>query len=1029
MDKIIIKQSYFDNIKTAVDSINQFFDSALATKNFPTDTTDLDWEIANIIKLMEDLDPSYVSDNQKYEDTIEMIADKINENGSISNQEIMADRQIRNAIQSIISFSALSFIADHFISFDKFINGIYTFELFLKPSKYRAHIELFTSPLQLPGELEDLDIDTAIFDVSTWVTNLFNNPDITFPDTMNQDKEVQRILEYRDSQNTEVVVDDKVEAPNPEQQESVNEYYMMEEYKDEPIEKTKTGTLDSVSYEIKNVKYDASTKRFQISAQCKSAVDTLIANLRKCNDVKDLKDFMSQFKPDKFLDIPYPYIIVQALIKRFKGSKNVGLDKEFGLLKFEYDEIFARKKKQKSANRFANYSIYDTFKVDKDGTIKYIEDYFRLTLINDPKATISNNIILALFNIFDSRMYIESVNGVRDIIKNEKNPSKIMKTNDEFVDTIRGRINRNSRSTNVYQNPASKTVGVNASTSKDIQESIVLRLKDFGNITVEETQICESFKQILHDEISTISDEVYNNGISTSDLDDFIDEAYVIMERDWYKNRPAAKGAVPDYMLSRMDLSDGESQEPTQVADPLQEPDNSVNDLADSIDEKMDMPGNIDDLVGSKFKGTEGSGEGKHITYNVTYNNSFNKTSNDMSSNTNSHNTTNDLSEGKSSSKTTNKNSHNTSNDLSEGKTTTNTTTNTNSNNQSNSNNSTSTTNSNNRTKSNSHSNNNTTTKSNSNSNNTTKTDSDNDRHDTTDRHDKTTTIDHIDNVNVTSGKKRKSRFDDGIDPEIEGIDTEETPAFDENDPVNNEGKNNIDNSNDSLDTKDDDEPVRHSGDRKLSNGMTVEEMFMFLESEEPLSDEGVTVDTKRKPPTADSLTRAMDKDRESMSRRQEAKKRLQKFGNTARAKLRPITRTKKWMTNVVNSLVERDENKVKEEIIENPSYRTSLYKALRLAVKLGLTGVAFTVSGWLGAAVGTYYIAKGVDKNRLRREVQDEMVTELKVMEEKIENARNKGNQQELYKLIRLKGKMETIAADASRGRWKEVAPKRRWY
>ena len=326
-------------------------------------------------------------------------------------------------------------------------------------------------------------------------------------------------------------------------------------------------------------------------------------------------------------------------------------------------------------------------------------------------------------------------------------------------------------------------------TSKNIQESIALRLKDFGDITVEETQICESFKQILHDEISTISDEAYNNGMSASELDDFIDEAYVIMERDWYKNRPAAKGAVPDYMLSRMDLSDGEPQEPVQVADPLQEPDNSINDLADSIDDKMDMPGGIDELMGSKFKPSEG--EGKHITYNVTYNNSFNKTSNDMSSNVNSHNTTNDLSEGKSSSKTTNKNSHNTTNDLSEGKSTTNTTTNTNSNNQSNSNNSTSTTNSNNKTKSNSHSNNTTKTKSNSNSNNTTKTDSDNDRHDTTDRNDKTTTIDHIDNVSVIPGKKKKSKSSDvkDIDPEIEGIDTEENSEFDENYPSNNKGK------------------------------------------------------------------------------------------------------------------------------------------------------------------------------------------------------------------------------------------------
>jgi hypothetical protein len=156
-------------------------------------------------------------------------------------------------------------------------------------------------------------------------------------------------------------------------------------------------------------------------------------------------------------------------------------------------------------------------------------------------------------------------------------------------------------------------------------------------------------------------------------------------------------------------------------------------------------------------------------------------------------------------------------------------------------------------------------------------------------------------------------------------------------------------------------------------------------------------------------------------------KRKLQKFGNTVRATLRPVTRVKEWLTNIVNSLVERDENKVKEEIIENPSYRTALYKGCRLAIKLGLTGVAFTISGWLGVAYASVQTLRFADKQRLRREVQDEMITELKIMQDKIENTTDP---KEKYKLMRLKGKMEGIAADASRGRWKSAKNNiRRWY
>ena len=966
MDQIIIKQKYFDNIKVAINSINQFFESGFENKNFPAETDDLEWSIANIIDMLKDLDAQYVSDNNKLDNTLEEIKAHIEEHGDESTQQIMSDRPTRNAIQSVIAYVALQAIADNFQLFSKFINGIYTFELFMKPSLYRDAITKFTANLELPYEFEDLDLEIQIFSVDPYVSNLMNNPDITFSDTIDTDKEIQRILEFRDIQNTKVIVDDKQETPadNTPVQEAATEVPDKLTKDSKPQKESKfTGS----GFICKNIKYDPESHRYMISEQYKKWTDQFITNLRKCNDIKELKQYLMTMElPSKFVDIPFPYIIVQAVKKRFN-------EKDFSIMKMEMENIFNKKKKEKSVARFKDYSIYDTFKSDKEGTIKYIEDYLRLNLINNKMASISNNVILALFNIFDSRMYLETLFNASEKFN--------MKDSESFVTDIRSRINRNSRNTNPYQTDTNKSVGNPSAPTKDVQESVEYRLKMMGDISLEEIALCESYKHILYDEISCISDFIYNNGYSINDVEEFIGESFVYTEAYNHKNRPSARGEIPEYMKSRMDLSDGDDEEaeagtpdkPIDVADPLGEPENPLDDLADSVDEKMDMDGDLDELIGSKFKDTDGKSKG--IVYNITYNNSFNKTSNDMSSNTNSHNTSNDLSEGKSN--THNTNSHNSTTDLSEGKSTTTTTTTSHSNN--------STANSNNRTRSNSHSNN--TTRSNTNSNNTTDT---RDSHDTIsnsyNRDERNESIDRVDNMNIEST-----------------------------------GKNNNDNSNHSLDSKE-------FEDREFSNGMTVEEMFTFLESEEPLSNEMSSIG---KPPKPDSLTRALDRDRKSLSKQQEAKKKLQKFGNTVRATLKPVTRTKQWLTGMVNSLVERDENKVKEEIIENPSYRTALYKGCRLAIKLGLTGVAFTISGYLGAAVAALQIARFADKQRLRREVQDEMVVELKIMQEKIDHAREIHDQKELYKLMRLKGKMERIAADSARGRWKYSKPdgRKNWY
>lgn len=885
MDQIIIKQSYFDKIKTAVDSINQFFESGFATKNFPADTTGTDWAVANVVDMIEDLDPVYVSNQSKLEEVADDIADKIEAKGNVTADEILNDRVIGNAISSVISFTSLQKIADNFDAFSKFINGIYTFELFLKPSQYRNEIDIFSQDLELPYSLDDLNVEVSVFSIDNYVSNLMNNPDIRFPDTMNIENEISRIQQYRDAQNTEVVVDNT----GAEQVAPVTESAKIE-----------------VLAVPDHIKYDKSSDKLIASRQLLNWTDKFIKDIRKCKSPSDLKTVIESINVDDGVisDMMFPYIIVQAMSKSQKSAMTISSE----------ISVFNKKKKEASVSRFADYSIYDTFQTDRDSTIEYVENYMKLNLVNDKGCAIGNNVLLALFNIFDSRYYLSSLYNIiaeRKATKKTKNHDSDMES---FVKDVRGRINNNSRQSNVYKPSMKQMTGDSGATTDEVQESVNIRLEAFGDMSPSDMCICEAYKTILYDEIKMVGDRMYNRRVSPNFIDSYLGDVYT----------EAATGEVPDYMKSRIELSDGDKKDApvTEVPDPVVPPPaNSINDLADSIDQKMNMDGPIEDALGK-----DANVKGQGIVYNITYNNSFNKndlsTTNDLSHN---HGDSYDLSSNKDSSRNTDShnttaNSHNTSSHHSQ------------------------------------------------------------DSHNTS----------HISNVHDSHNIS-------------DSYNSYEKP------------KNNNNNSDGSLDSKES-RNVHPSQYRKLSNGMTIEEMFTFLEAEEPLSNE-VDTTPERQPPKEDSLTRAMDRDRKSLPKLQQAKKSTQKAINTVRATFKPVERTKKWLTKLVNSLVERDENKVKEEIIMNPSYRTSLYKGCRLAIKLGLLGIAFTVSGWLGAACVAAGAARLADKNRLRKEVQSEMISELKVMDEKIEHARHEGNQQELYKLIRLRGKMEGIAADAYRG------------
>jgi hypothetical protein len=169
-----------------------------------------------------------------------------------------------------------------------------------------------------------------------------------------------------------------------------------------------------------------------------------------------------------------------------------------------------------------------------------------------------------------------------------------------------------------------------------------------------------------------------------------------------------------------------------------------------------------------------------------------------------------------------------------------------------------------------------------------------------------------------------------------------------------------------------------------------------------------------------------MDNDRKTLALQQEAKKALQKGANTVDATLRPIDRAKKWLTQVVDSLIKRDEDKVKQELLTDPGYRSLLYRASRLALKIGGVAVATALNPWFGVIAADIGIAREFDKKRLRKEIQQEYVTEIQILDERIKrldsesyygDSKKKNNAMaEKAKLMRLRQKMLNQAAQITK-------------
>ena len=125
---IIVKKNYFDNIETAINSLNQFFSSNFKQKNFPVLDGDysVDESVMKILGLMNGVESSWVDSPEEVERVVDVI-NSVSENYDENPYEKICDNNDSVTIDHIdafVSFKALQFIADHFEEWNIFIGVI-----------------------------------------------------------------------------------------------------------------------------------------------------------------------------------------------------------------------------------------------------------------------------------------------------------------------------------------------------------------------------------------------------------------------------------------------------------------------------------------------------------------------------------------------------------------------------------------------------------------------------------------------------------------------------------------------------------------------------------------------------------------------------------------------------------------------------------------------------------------------------------------------------------------------------------------
>ena len=178
-------------------------------------------------------------------------------------------------------------------------------------------------------------------------------------------------------------------------------------------------------------------------------------------------------------------------------------------------------------------------------------------------------------------------------------------------------------------------------------------------------------------------------------------------------------------------------------------------------------------------------------------------------------------------------------------------------------------------------------------------------------------------------------------------------------------------------------------------------------EPEEPEESNDSSDDESVKKPKEDLATKiqnkALDKDAERQKKKAIREEKKTKLRNAGKASTSGIRGEYKSAKSFIEKIDKADENRRKKFMLK-PGYRHKIFRNLKHALLYG--GVAKVNIFWTPYVAVIRHFSKEKDK-RIRNELVRELETEIRICEEKINDANSNGDQQEKYKLMRIKDKL----------------------
>ena len=637
---------YAENNVKAAKALIDFFQSDCKHKNFPV-LEDSEAEIhpclVYIMRWINYVNPAWLKDSSTMEKAIDMLHHLPQKMGETDNilEDLYANESesIIREINSYIGYQMIQYILNHKKDFEDLMDGFSgPVIIWQTPSPYKKSRELFSRPIDL-GEISDITKgqEYHIYSDEALVKAQHNSEYIKLPKNLSYEKDLKRVKSNQDYKG------DQIRSIMYQDEEGLKDLLQKE-----PIVFKEQAEINFFSMVNPNhIRYHQN--RFQPSQQFVTVIKNLCNGLQKCNTPEDVKNFLNDknnhINPDDYTSMVLPSILAKVFAdeKQFQNR----LFNEKNLKK--YTDSYASIMKQNSgAKNFQPYNLFTFFKEDKDATIKFLEDFLSMRLVSDPNAYIHNHGLLVMFNIFDSRIYLDILYNV--LPQSEKKGE--YETEDGFVKAVRKRINDNSNKSNPYTKPdKQQKIANEIMTSQEVSEYASVMMKRLGNYTeADYPYIGDILDRICYLEASTLPDKAFSMGIDSHELEQ------QIFNEGKYANLASVygiSGKLPSYMSDRIKQTDQQGAPDTSIEDtelPDDVPQNDLDTLLDSIDDRVDevdeSPKNdMEDGFGKDATVTPKSKDKEsNIVYNITYNY---HNSNNTTNTTDSHNTTIDRSVNK----------------------------------------------------------------------------------------------------------------------------------------------------------------------------------------------------------------------------------------------------------------------------------------------------------------------------------------------------------------------------------------------